>query len=119
MQLEKDARNIFRTALVMHYMDGLPKSGDLISEWLKKHGGWFPDPQEIYGDGTPLTQPVDEGVDIQSPHPNVIYEAGQLLSLLREELQSIKLDCFDERQLLEKIHRWGEVVLELMFTLSK
>ena len=94
MQLEKDARDIFRKALVMHYMEGLPQSGDLVSQWLQKHGGWLPDPQELYGDGTPLTQPADEGVDVESPHPDVIAHAYEIMPALQEELRCLDDACF-------------------------
>ena len=68
--LEARARMIFRAVLVVHYIDGLdPAVADPVENWLRVHGGWLPDPQVLYGDGTPLTQPADEGTYVTSDRP--------------------------------------------------
>ena len=66
--METVAREIFRDVLAAHYIDGHP-FGEEADLWLKTHGGWLPDPQEMYGDGTPLTQPRDEGDRVMSKDP--------------------------------------------------
>ena len=83
-QMEAKAREILRYALAAHYVDGA-EGGQEIDAWLKKHGGWLPDPQELYGDGTPLTQPQDEGFDVSSPFPEdvVLKDATRVILLLR------------------------------------
>ena len=73
---------IFRDALVHHYLNGL-EVGEEVGRWLKKHGGWLPDPQAVYGDGTPPTRPVDEGEDVTSLYPvSAMKEAEQLMHKL-------------------------------------
>ena len=85
--VEKQAREIFRDALALHYIDGICAAGEEVDVWLKTHGGWFPDPQEVYGDGTPLTQPKDEGWDVMSKEPEkATKEAKGVMSLLAEFL---------------------------------
>ena len=66
--METAAREIFRDVLAAHYIDGHP-FGEEADLWLKIHGGWLPDPQEMYDDGTPLTQPRDEGDRVMSKYP--------------------------------------------------
>ena len=81
-EMEQKARSLFRDALVDHYMDGT-QDGHAVEEWLRTHKGWFPDPQELYGDGTPLTQPVDEGESGRSSRPVLAMEdARTLINLL-------------------------------------
>ena len=102
MTLEQEARHIFRAALVIHYIEGLPKSGELVNQWLQEHRGWFPDPQELYGDGTPMTQPKDEGVDVTSPDPiRANSEATAILKILAAELQTEEF--IDSGYVLEQI----------------
>ena len=85
--METEARIIFRDALVEHYMNDLGEVGEAVDGWLKTHGGWLPDPQELYGDGTPLTQPKDEGDLVMSPHPaRAMEEAKSLMVCLRDVL---------------------------------
>ena len=83
--METNARKILRYALAAHYVDDLAEAGEEIDAWLRKHGGWLPDPQEIYGDGTPLTQPQDEGFDVMSFYPEdvVLKDATRVILLLR------------------------------------
>lgn len=84
--MEDKARVIFREALVIHYVDTLA-AGDEVDAWLRKHGGWLPDPQELYGDGTPLTQPVDEGLDVFSNSPEIaLREAEETMDRLVQSL---------------------------------
>ena len=82
--MEAKAREILRYALAAHYMEGDP-NGHEFDAFLKKHGGWLPDPQELYDDGTPLTQPQDEGVDVRSTFPEdvVLTDATRVILLLR------------------------------------
>ena len=85
--METRARAIFRDALALHYIDGISKTGEEVDMWLKTHGGWFPDPQEVYGDGTPLTQPKDEGWDVMSKEPEkAAKEAKGVMGSLKEFL---------------------------------
>jgi len=84
--MESKARDIFREALAIHYLDGLA-AGDEVDAWLRTHGGWFPDPQELYGDGTPLTQPADEGIDVVSNSPEIaLREAEHTMDRLVQSL---------------------------------
>ena len=76
--MESKARHIFRDLLALHYIEDLD-AGPLVETWLKNHGGWFPDPQEMYGDGTPLTAPVDEGEDATSADPARAMEDARAL----------------------------------------
>ena len=82
-EMEAKAREIIRYALAAHYVDG-DANGQEFDEWLKKHGGWLPDPQELYDDGTPLTQPQDEGFDVRSPYPEdvVLKDATRVILML-------------------------------------
>ena len=83
--MEKRARATFRDVLALHYIDGISKTGEEVDMWLKTHGGWFPDPQEVYGDGTPLTQPKDEGWDVMSNEPEkAMKEAKGVMGSLKE-----------------------------------
>ena len=79
--LEHEARDLFRDVLLAHYIDGHDCGKD-VDQWLRKHKGWFPDNQEIYGDGTPLTQPKDDGMNVASPHTDVLEEAHYILEKL-------------------------------------
>lgn len=80
--MERRARILFRNALCEYYMEGA-QGGREAEEWLKAHGGWFPDPQVLYGDGTPLTQPSDEGELVRSSTPILaMEEARSVMALL-------------------------------------
>ena len=82
VEMEKRARVILRDALLKHYIDEL-SCGHEVEAWLKTHGGWFPDNQMTYGDGTPLTQPKDEGEDVMSKEPaNVLVDAKVVMESL-------------------------------------
>ena len=95
--MESKARRIFRGALALHYIDGLDEAGSQVESWLKKHGGWLPDPQELYGDGTPLDQPVDEGDDATSKYPVcALDDAKALMPILLKTLnKEIEIDPDD------------------------
>ena len=92
VEMEKRARMIFRDALLKHYIDELP-CGDKVEMWLITHGGWFPDNLVIYDDGTPLTQPKDEGTDVVSPEPEkALREASTLMELIWPVLDEYDVD---------------------------
>ena len=61
MTLLQEVRRRMRELLAWHYMDGI-EFGDKVAQWLLEYGGWLADPQELYGDATPWTQPVDQGM---------------------------------------------------------
>ena len=91
--MEAKAREIFRHALAMHYIDGI-EAGDKVEKWLRKHRGFLPDPQVLYGDGTPMTQPHDEGSDVSSPFPEeAVKDAFPIMNLLRTSLSD---DYYEE-----------------------
>ena len=57
--------------------------------WLE-FGGWMPDPQEVYGDATPLTQPLDQGLyapclDIE----RAIADAAELFDLIENNINGL------------------------------
>ncbi len=52
MTLLHEVRGRMRELLAWHYMEGI-EHGDRVAAWLHQFGGWMPDPQEAYGDGTP------------------------------------------------------------------
>ena len=78
VHVEKRARVIFRRALLKHYIDEL-SCGNEVDVWLKTHGGWFPDSQMTYGDGTPLSQPMDEGEDVMSKKPDTAVQDARVV----------------------------------------
>ena len=109
--METKARSIFRLALAHHYIDGIEYDvAEEVEAWLKSHKGWLPDPQELYGDGTPLTQPKDEGDAVSSAYPILaIAEAKRAMILLRDSLQKKKfkeglLEAEEDR--LANVQKW-------------
>jgi len=95
--MESKVRRIFREALAMHYIDGL-EVGPQVDSWLKSHGGWFPDPQELYGDGSPMDQPIDEGEDVASKDPSRALDDAKelmpkLIANLAREMESFPEDA--------------------------
>ena len=77
-----DVRRRMRDLLAAHYVGEDCVEGPQIEAWLLEWGRWFPDPQEMYGDATPLTQPVDQGADAHCSTPDqAIYDAECLLNL--------------------------------------
>ena len=108
--METKARSVFREALAAYYTEGGDEGISEVEAWLKSHKGWLPDPQEIYGDGTPLTQPKDEGVDVSSAYPLlVITEARRVIILLRNRLEKTRfkdgLRDWEEAR-LARIQKW-------------
>ena len=72
-----------------HYIQGHVCGKD-VDQWLRKHKGWFPDNQEDYGNGTPETQLGDEGLDVSSPHYDVLWDAGIILKKLEATLHELE-----------------------------
>ena len=75
-----EVRSRMRELLAWHYMEGI-EYGDRVAAWLLEFKGWHPDPQEVYGDATPL--PLDQGLyapclDIE----RAIAEAAELFDLI-------------------------------------
>ena len=99
--METRARVIFRGALAVHYVDGI-SVGHHVDSWLKTHGGWFPDPKEPYCDGTPLTQPMDDGEFVMSIYPmRAISDAKAIMPRLYAAL-----DIEHERELKKSAEAW-------------
>ncbi len=74
--METRAREIFRDALFQHYIDGIV-AGDDVEQWLKTHGGWFPDEQADYGYG--IVMPLADGPDVMSKDPVLAMEQAKPL----------------------------------------
>lgn len=101
--METKARIIFREALAAHYIDGIV-AGDCVDAWLRAHKGWLPDPQEVYGDGTPLTQPVDEGdYAISANQATAMDDAKKLMIRLHDTLAE---DDAHEERILRLVDKW-------------
>jgi len=82
--METQARSIFRNALFQHYIDGIA-AGDDVEQWLKTHGGWFPDEQADYGYG--IVMPLADGPDVMSKDPALaMKEAKTLMDRLSKTL---------------------------------
>jgi len=82
--METQARSIFRNALFQHYIDGIA-AGDDVEQWLKTHGGWFPDEQSDYGYG--IVMPLADGPDVMSKDPALaMKEAKTLMDRLSKTL---------------------------------
>ena len=95
------ARRIFRDALATHYVHGIA-AGDEVHLWLRTHGGWLPDPQEVYGDGTPDTQPADEGDYVDSRDPDQATEDAMPIMLRLSKT----LDEEEDFYLLDQVNNW-------------
>ena len=105
--MEKKAREIFRDALALHYINGISKTGEAVNVWLTTHGGWFPDPQEVYGDGTPLTQPKDEGWDVMSKEPEkAMRGAERVMGALKEFLGDGVAEHIGYTDLKASVKQW-------------
>ena len=74
--METQARLIFRNALFQHYIDGIA-AGDEVEQWLKTHGGWFPDEQSDYGYG--IVMPPSDGPDVMSKDPALAMKDAKTL----------------------------------------
>ena len=94
-----EARGIFRGVWHVHFNESFA-AGELVERWLVAHGGWFPDPHEMYGE----TQPVADGPDIMSAHPDrALREAASIMALLDN-------DDFPEFRLRWGAQNWLEVM---------
>ncbi len=82
--MEQHARAVMRTALHVHYIEGLREGGELVDAWLREHRGWFSDQQERYD------PPADEGLEWQSSDPELAVREALNISqlLLRVESES-------------------------------
>ena len=81
--VEKQAREIFRDALMLHYIDDICAAGEEVEMWLKTHGGWFPDQQQDYGYGSQM--PEADGPDVMSKEPiKAANEAKGVMGSLKE-----------------------------------
>jgi len=69
-------RILLRQILAQHYVDSHPIGAE-VEGWLMRWGGWFPDPQVHYGDGSSRLQ--DEGVDCPCPDVIAALEHSELL----------------------------------------
>jgi hypothetical protein len=69
-------RILLRQILAQHYVDTHPLGAE-VEDWLLRWGGWFPDPQVHYGDGSSRLQ--DEGVDCPCPDVIAALEHSELL----------------------------------------
>ena len=108
--MERRARLIFRDALIMHYMEGPLETGNEVEEWLRTHGGWFPDPAELYGDGTPDDQPMDEGEEaLSADSARAFYDAKIVMGLLLASLitASARRASVAARRTVERIMSGG------------
>ena len=74
--METRARAIFRNALFQHYIDGIA-AGDDVENWLKNHGGWFPDEQADYGYG--IVMPLADGPEVMSKDPALAMKDAKTL----------------------------------------
>ena len=82
--METQARLIFRSALFHHYIDGIAAGGD-VEQWLKTHGGWFPDEQSDYGYGCRM--PVANAPDAAFKDPaKAVEDAKPLMDRLSKTL---------------------------------
>ena len=79
--VEKRAREIFRDALMLHYIDDICAAGEEVEMWLKTHGGWFPDQQQDYGYGSQMPEADDPDVMSKEPIKAAIEAKGVMGSL--------------------------------------
>ena len=101
--MEKQARIVLRNALVMHYIVGID-AGEAVEAWLNTHGGWLPDNQETYGDGSPEMQPADEGEEVMSAEPEVAMVEAK--SLLQRLVDTVGEDVHDPLGVLPGARQW-------------
>jgi hypothetical protein len=102
--MEKRAREIFRSALFQHYIDGIA-AGDDVEQWLKTHHGWFPDEQADYGYG--IVMPPADGPEMMSKDPVLaMKEAKPLMDRLSKTLgKEENADVLDE--VCEWLEHWN------------
>ena len=113
--METQARSIFRNALFQHYIDGIA-AGDDVEQWLKTHGGWFPDEQADYGYG--IVMPLADGPDVMSKDPALaMKEAKTLMDRLSKTLgKEENADVLQE--VCEWLEHWKEPVESTKMTSS-
>ena len=113
--METQARSIFRNALFQHYIDGIA-AGDDVEQWLKTHGGWFPDEQADYGYG--IVMPLADGPDVMSKDPALAMKEAKTLmdrlskSLGKEENANVL------QEVCEWLEHWKEPVESTKMTSS-
>ena len=99
--METQARSIFRNALFQHYIDGIA-AGDDVEQWLKTHGGWFPDEQADYGYG--IVMPLADGPDVMSKDPALaMKEAKTLMDRLSKTFGKE-----ENADVLQEVREWLE-----------
>jgi hypothetical protein len=97
--METKARDVFRQALALHYIEGIAAGKD-VDAWLRSHGGWLPDPQEDYGE----PPAPDEGWDATSPNPALaMEEATKVMVRLKGTLVQ---DGDHEEWILGQVDLW-------------
>ena len=79
MQRLLEVRILLRQILAQDYVDTHPLGAE-VDDWLLRWGGWFPDPQVHYGDGSSRLQ--DNGVDCPCPDVIAALEDSNLLLTL-------------------------------------
>jgi len=113
--METQARSIFRNALFQHYIDGIA-AGDDVEQWLKTHGGWFPDEQADYGYG--IVMPLADGPDVMSKDPALAMKDAKTLmdrlskTLGKEENANVL------QEVCEWLEHWKEPVESTKMTSS-
>ena len=113
--METQARSIFRNALFQHYIDGIA-AGDDVEQWLKTHGGWFPDEQADYGYG--IVMPLADGPDVMSKDPALaMKEAKTLMDRLSKTLGEEE-NANVLQEVCEWLEHWKEPVESTKMTSS-
>ena len=79
MELLRESRVVLRRILAHEYMEG-HALGEEAEKWLLRYGGWFPDPQLLYGDGT--SAPSDTGVDGPCSEIDAALSEAELIIML-------------------------------------
>jgi hypothetical protein len=92
--MEIAARRIFRQAVYLHYIEGLT-CGEAIQQWLRTHGGFFRDNQQMYE-----ADVVDDPEDIMSNNPlGAILEAPDLMKRLYYTLRIVIDEAYLQRSI--------------------
>jgi hypothetical protein len=106
-EMEGRARGILRDALFLHYMEDIGKVGGQVEAWLRAHGGWFRDSQQLY---EPYVE--DDDVKTVSEDPeNALKEAYEAMVMLRLTFttQDFEGSCSEEdvRKLRDDAVTWA------------